>query len=963
MSNTSEITTAVNSCNIAFAGQPNSGKSTLFNMMTGARQHVANYPGITVEKKTGEYTYNGSEVCITDLPGTYSLTSYSPEERVSRDFILNEKPEVIVNIADGSNLERQLYLTFQILEMGRPVVMYLNKMDVAESSGLLVDSKLLEKELGIPVISGSAKKKQYIDDLKNVIRDVYRKNIDINPYQLDYSERMEPQIRKIEAALEGNERIDRDLPLKWLAVKLIEHDEKVIKEQRENFSDFDSILSLVDKLEEEHKKEHGHSFEIEIALARSFAAKRIVKKCVKKIELDDQSIEKNRTREKAFLSIGMGILCFVSVFILNSIVDSVFGFLRNFSFSWIAVFDNPGNYNLFRWFFSSFFSVLFTYGALKIYREGLSVNRTDRVDQVLCHRVYGPLILLELILVFYWITVILGYRMTDKVFPVFQFFRSVVSQLIPPDGIVEGGLLRGLLLNGVIDGAIMILNYLPIFLCLFALVAFLEDVGYMARIAFIMDRILRKFGLHGQSTLPMILSGVIMGGCVVPGVMSTRTIRDNKSRLVTILILPLLNCMAKIPFYVLITSIFFVNSQWLILGGLSFFTLITALLVAKFLSTYVIHGEVEPFVLELPSFNLPTLSGIVVRTWERLWHFIQKVVTIVIAVSVVIWAGITFPGISSEAESRYFTEQERKIEEFGIKLSNPYTKYIASEKQLVDYMQFEEKYKIASAMNLLKSEKVRKQINSRFFLENPEFAKIVLKGKIFLGENMPLFESYLESYEKDFDMFKESYSNASESSRDLVKSDFYTKWMKANPYFFAIVRTGDLKIKGDTVLDSDAKKTAKVLRSVNADLKLLRREYKKEILESSVLGRTGKFFEPVSRLAGFDWRVNVAVLGAFAAKEALVSTLGTIYSVESGSGDDGSQLEERIKGGETGLSALDGLVIMLLIALFPPCVAVMMTIKSETGSWLWMAFSVVYPVALGGIIAVIVYQVGTLLGF
>ena len=787
----------------------------------------------------------------------------------------------------------------------------------------------------------------------------------MSPYQLDYSERMEPQIKQIEKALEKNEKssFDRDLPLKWLAVKLIEHDEKVIKEQEANFSDFGSILALVDTLEEEHKKEHGHSFEIEIALARSAAAKSIVKKCVKKIEIDDKVAAKNKTMERVFLSAGMGILCFVSVFILNSIFDTLFDFFRNFSFSWMEIFNDIGKYNSFKWIISSFISVIFTYGALKIYREGLSVSSTDRVDQVLCHRIYGPLILLELILVFYWITVILGYKMTDKVFPFFQFCRSLVSQIIPADGIIEGGLFRGLLLNGIIDGAIMILNYLPIFLCLFALVAFLEDVGYMARIAFIMDRILRKFGLHGQSTLPMILSGVIMGGCVVPGVMSTRTIRDNKSRLVTILILPLLNCMAKIPFYVLITSIFFVNSQWLILGGLSFFTLIVALLVAKFLSTYVVKGEVEPFVLELPAFNLPTFSGILIRTWERLWHFIEKVVTIVIAVSVVIWAGITFPGISSEVKNSYFAGQNEKIQNFGTELSNPYTKYLASEKQLVKYIQFEEKYDVSSSLNLFKSSKLQKQIDSRFFLKNPEFTKILLKGKIDLGDKMPLFESYFGSYKNELKSFNKEYRNTPESSREELKKAFYTKWMKANPYFFAIVRTGNIKIKGNTALDADAKKTAKKMRAVIADLKLLKRDYRKEILESSVLGRTGKFFEPVSRLAGFDWRVNVAVLGAFAAKEALVSTLGTIYSVESGSDDDGKQLEERIKGGETGLSALDGLVIMLLIALFPPCVAVMMTIKSETGSWMWMTFSVVYPVILGGVIAVVVYQLGTLLGF
>lgn len=936
---------------IAFAGQPNCGKSTLFNMMTGSHQHVANYPGITVEKKTGDYVFEQNEVFITDLPGTYSLTSYSPEERVTRDFILNERPDAVVNVSDASNLERHLYLTFQLLEMKRPLIMYVNKLDAAQAAGLRIDADALSNELGVPVITGSAKYKQHVTDLRRLIATVGTNSSYKQDFTLNYGEEMESVINTIVSKLEKARKADTDnsMPLRWIAVKLCEHDTKVVADARAQFNDFDGIVKGVEELEALYKERTKRSFEIAIALVRAKEAHRIVERCISKEKVGAAEIKKQDTKKTLFALSGAAVLALVTYYILYS----VFGFIHSLD-AFFAV----------KVAASALAAAGFTAGAVAIYRGGGSViNSTDRVDRVLCHRVYGPLILVELILVFYWITVILGYKLTDLVFPFFRFTRALVSQLVPSVSLLDSGPLRGLLLNGVIDGAIMILNYVPIFLCLFALVAFMEDVGYMARLAFIMDRILRKFGLHGQSTLPMILSGVIMGGCVVPGVMSTRTIRDDKSRLVTILILPLLNCMAKIPFYVLVTGIFFASRQWLVLGGLSLFTLIVALVAAKFFSSYVVPGKAEPFVLELPAYNMPTLSGVAIRTWERLWSFIKKVATTVVAVSVVIWVGVSFPSLNKQKKAEFNAQKDERIERFKKTLNNPYARYVGTDKHLVQYMQFEEKYSLANSLNWFGKDEGAEKINARFFLENPEFAKILMKGKITLGQNMPLFKSYYASYTAEKAAFEAEYAlAASEDRKQEVKQAFYGKWMKANPYFFAIVRTGTLTFKGDSVIDEDAKKANKEMRSLFADIKTIGRAVHKETLEHSALGFLGKALEPVSRFAGFDWKINIAVLGAFAAKEALVSTLGTIYSVEAG-GNDGKELEARIKNNETGMTALDGLVIMLLISLFPPCIATMMAIKTETQSWLWMAFSVLYPVALGGILATLVFQIGRLLGF
>ena len=943
-----------NTISIAFAGQPNSGKSTLFNLMTGSHQHVANYPGITVEKKTGEYFFNGSEVLITDLPGTYSLTSYSPEERVSREFILKEKLNLLVNITDGSNLERQLYLTFQLLEMERPMIMYMNKLDVAETNGLAVDHQALSEKLGIPIIAGSAKKKQHAVQLKELIQ-AQSDTPSSKGWHIAYNEDMERSIAHIIELLQRGKKENAvySIPLRWLAIKLCEHDETVKEELPQFFANSDEILSFITDSETEYQQKYKHNFEIAIAITRAQAAKAIVSACVSKVTIDEKT--KHTIAKKNMLAgtAGAAVLALITYFILQAVFQfGATGFLQ-------PVFGNA----LITTLLSLCGAAAFTGGAIRIYRCGssASINSADRVDRVLCHKVYGPLILIELILVFYWITVVLGYMMTDKVFPFFRFVRALVSQAIPPAALVTEGPLRGLFLSGVIDGAIMILNYVPIFLCLFALVAFLEDVGYMARLAFIMDRILRKFGLHGQSTLPMILSGVIMGGCVVPGVMSTRTIRDDKSRLVTLLILPLLNCMAKIPFYVLITGIFFRQNQWLILGGVSFFTLIVALVIAKLLSLYVVPGKAEPFVLELPAYNLPTLSGIAIRTWERLWSFIKKVATTVVAVSVVIWAGISFPSLDKATQASYAAKKADTIRQFAQTVHNSYVPFIGEEKQIIQYFQFEEKYTIASTLNWFGGEKEQNRIATRFFMENPEYTKILLKGSIELGPLMPLFERYYAAYQQDFAGFSAAYMQSADKA--TLKSAFYSKWMRANPFFFALVRTGSISIKGTTVIDVEAKAVNKQLRTLSTDIKTIGRNYRKQTLEHSALGIAGKFFEPLSQFAGFDWRINVAILGAFAAKEALVSTLGTIYSIEAGSGADGTELQARIQNNETGMTALDGLVIVLLIALFPPCIATMMAIKTETRSWTLALFSIVYPVFLGGIIATVVFQVGKLLGF
>lgn len=939
-----------NVLNIAFAGQPNCGKSTLFNAITGGRQHVANYPGITVEKKTGTCFFGSRKVLITDLPGTYSLTSYSPEERVSRNFILYEKPQAVVNIVDGSSLERHLYLTFQLLEMNTPLVMYINKLDMAENAGLNIDTEKLSSFLGVPVIAGSAKKKTGIDELKKTVTEIVNTTKDNSEraYQLQYSDDMENCLEQIIVALK-REKIVQDnsnsVPLRWLAIKLCEKDKYVIEDEKDNFKNFDTIIALTEKLNEAYSKSHKHSFEVEIALTRATVAKKIIQECVNVFEKKSPATINKKTKIAG--GIGACVLFVVTFLIVKSLFFAI---------------PSLAEFKLAVYIIAGVLAGVFTSGAIFIYHKDSTMGNTisDRVDRVLCHRVYGILILLELILVFYWITVDLGYKMTDKLFPVFRFVRNCASQVLLPEGLVQEGVLRGLVLSGVIDGAVMILNYVPIFFCLFALVAFLEDIGYMARLAFIMDRILRKFGLHGQSTLPMILSGVIMGGCVVPGVMSTRTIRDDRARLVTILVLPFLNCMAKIPFYVLITGVFFPNIQWLVLGGLSVFTLVVSLIAAKYLSLYVVPGKPAPFVLELPAYCMPTFQGVMTRTFERLWSFIKKVATTVTAVSVLIWFGINFPGLKKSSVQMYEQKEVAVLSDLGQKLNNSYSKYFVDKNGLINYNRIEERLSILKTLSFFTNPT---SVESRIFLENPEFAKIALKGKIELGTQAEDFKAFLTSYNKAYSAFKKKYAKAGNFEKSILKKEFYSKWQNVNPYFFAIVRTGKIKMENTVAVDTEAKAAARFIRQANSNLKVIRADYNSELLNGSALGWLGKLIEPVTKYAGFDWRINIAILGSFAAKEALVSTLGTIYSVESTDLEGGAVLQERLQAADSGMTALDGLAILILIALFPPCIATAIVIRTETKSTKWMLFSLVYPVFVGGLAATFVYQLGALLGY
>ena len=808
---------------IALAGQPNCGKSTIFNLLTGARQHVANYPGVTVEKKEGKYRQQGEKVEVIDLPGTYSLTSYTQEERVARDFILLEKPDVIVAVVDAANLERHLYLVFQLLEMQRPLLLCVNMIDVAQRRGIEIDAARLERELGVKVLLLNAKSGHGGKELKAAIAGVFSQSQDKREaFSLDYGGEFNESVAKLAAEISKSEHVSKDFPAEWLAIKVLENDSeaKRLIELHKGDGVCSKVLALAAEIRDKMTSEGGKAPEKIIAVTRFKRSGEILEKCL--------------TRDK-----------------------------------------------------------------------GRGRTLTDKIDAVVLHRVFAPVFLAIVLYVFYQLAMGFGTVASDTLFPYIGMLKVWSGELFTSTDPLRTGLLDSLVVDGLVGGIVAILYYVPLFLVLFLLLAIMEDSGYMARVAFILDRILRYFGLHGQSVLPMILGGVVVGGCAVPGVMATRAMKDEKARLLTILIMPLMNCLAKLPFFVLMVGLMIpagagyyigshmvVDYQGLTLFGLSVFSFVLALLIAKLFSKTIIKGESAPFVMELPAYHLPTVTGVIRRAIERVWLFLKKIVTVVAVVQVGVWFFVTFPGIGFHNEM-----------EFDTKLEQAQEKLIAVSKVAnTPYEAITDSGSLQKILEVINAQRMGETVELES-MYSPEEANLILtvanKGKTPEGK-----------------------------------------------------------------VDKLGKNLSKALKKYKSTVTKLRVERKKMQINDSYAGFIGHELEPVSQLAGFNWRMNIAIIASFAAKESLVGTLGTLYSVEDDSAGDRSNtdnLSASVAKTEQGWTVWHKLAIILFIALFPPCIATIIVIKNETASWKYAAFAFTYPIIFGFILATLVFQIGSYL--
>lgn len=525
---------------IALAGNPNSGKTTLFNALTGSNQFVGNWPGVTVEKKEGKLK-NHKDVVITDLPGIYSLSPYTLEEVVARDYLINERPDAILNIVDGTNLERNLYLSTQLAELGIPTVIAVNMMDIVKKSGDKIYIDRLSEVLGCPVVEISALKGTGIAEAAQMAVDFAKKGAPMIP-QHSFSGSVEHAVAHIEEATQG--MVD-DSQQRWFAIKIFERDAKVMEK-----------LSLSDAL-----KAH---IEADIT------------SCEEEMDDDAESIITN----ERYLFIGS---------IIKSCCHK----------------KNAGK-----------------------------LTTSDKIDQIVTNRWLALPIFAVVMFAIYFISITtVGTWATDWTNDV------LFGEIIPPaveSFLVSVGTadwLQGLILDGIIGGVGAVLGFVPQMLVLFCLLAFVEACGYMARIAFIMDRIFRKFGLSGKSFIPMLIGT----GCGVPGIMASRTIENDRDRKMTIMTTTFMPCSAKLPIIALIAGALFNGTWWV--APSAYFVGIGAIICSGIIlkKTKMFAGDPAPFVMELPAYHWPTVENILRSTWERGWSFIKKAGTIILLSAITIW--------------------------------------------------------------------------------------------------------------------------------------------------------------------------------------------------------------------------------------------------------------------------------------------------------------------------------------
>ena len=730
--------------NVALVGNPNCGKTSLFNFASGAHEKVGNYSGVTVDAKEGVAHFEGYEFHLVDLPGTYSLSAYSPEELYVRKQIIEKTPDVVINVLDASNLERNLYLTTQLVDMNLRMVCALNMYDEFEKRGDSVDLEALGKQFGVPMIPTVFKTGRGVQLLFHIIINMYEgvdfldKDGNINPevaaelqrwhenYQgdvpkehqedfatadarphnkvsrhihINHGPRLELCINRLKLQIEQNPEVRHKFHTRYLAIKLLENDADTERE----VAQLSNIKTIIETRENEV-----------------------------------QSIQKQLNQDCE-----------------TAIMDAKYAFIH---------------------------------GALAKanYKEGKendTYKLTHKLDAIITHKFWGFPIFFFLLYVMFQVTFTVGQYPMDWIDQSVNWLGEWVNSNF------ADGAVKDLLVEGIIAGVGAVVVFLPQILILYFFISFMEDSGYMARAAFIMDKLMHKMGLHGKSFIPLIMGF----GCNVPAVMATRTIESRRSRLITMLILPMMSCSARLPIYIMITGTFFaLKYRSAIMISMYVVGILMAVIMSKIFSRFLVKGEDTPFVMELPPYRFPTKKAIARHTWEKGKQYLQKMGGIILVASIIVWAVGYFPH--------------------------------------------------------------------------------------------------------------------------------------------------------NDALD------------------------KQQQQEQSIIGRVGKTIEPLFRVQGFDWKLDVSLLAGVGAKEIVASTMGVLYADDNSFGDDDSFSDDTEKYTRLrkqmitdGISPISAYAYLIFVLLYFPCIATVAAIRNESGSWRWALFAAAYTTLLAWVASALVYQVGSLI--
>ena len=781
---------------IALAGNPNCGKTTMFNNITGAKQHVGNYAGVTVEKKEGHTKFDGHELLFIDLPGTYSLTARSLDELVARNVIVNDNPDVIVNVLDASNLERNLYLAAQLLELEKPMVIALNMSDVAEDMGIKYDLKKMAEMTGATIVSTVGRTnigtKELLEATVSVAASQKAPGVTIN-----YGDLLEGKIAELVEELQKAGTVT--YPLRWVAVKLLEKDADVIGKVM-RFENTEAVIEKAKAIREEIKdqvdldvvfQEYRHRFAVEV------------------------------------------------------------------------------------------YNTCLTQAPTQL------ETRSDRYDKILTHRILGlPIFMVVMWLLFNFVNTV-GAIPQGWIEDGFTALQAWVVTVIPE------GQLQSLISDGIIAGVGAVLSFVPLILLLFLGISFLEDTGYMARAAFVIDRVMRACGLHGKSFIPLLLGF----GCSVPSVMGARILDNYKDRMVTILITPFMSCSARLPVYTLFAAAFF-PPEWAgtVVFGVYALGIVFGIVFAKIFRKYLFAGEAEPFVMELPPYHLPTLKATLTHMFERGIMYLKKAGTFILAASILVWFITTYP-MDVEYSKDYDALHDQVAQTYEMKDAETLAHFgIATDEQKDQVNEIVDNMKSTVADATTQAEDA--------------------------GEAAPEIEV------EDDSEAPELFNDIKEQNEQL----FPVAWAM---------------YKNQANLDDENQK--------------IDEEQKSEKLEQSYAAMFGKAINPVLKPLGFDWKIGVSLVAGLAAKEVVVSTLGTIYAV-GGDTDHPQALTDYLQN-DPHFTPLIALTLMLFILIYPPCIAALAVIKRETGSWKWMLFMFCYENAFAWIACFIFYNIGLALGF